>query len=63
MTRHLAVPNGAFLTTSRTRRPSFLYVSYPSAKLQLVRHLECFLELKNNTELGYMDSAAWQPVA
>ena len=31
MTRQLAVPNGALLTTPQTHRQSFLYVSLPSA--------------------------------
>ena len=59
MTRHLAVPNGALLTTSRTRKPTFFFVSHPSAKPLVLRDLECFLELKNQIEWTLQHANQW----
>ena len=50
MTRYLAVPKAALLTTPQTHKPSFLYVSQPSADLPVLRDLECFAELRNQPE-------------
>ena len=63
MTRQLPFPNTELLITSKTHRQSFLYVSHPNADPQVLRVLEWFLELRNQLEQSYMDSAACQPVA
>ena len=50
MTRQLVVPNAALLKTRKTHKPSFLYISHPSVEPPVLRDLECFLELRNQSE-------------